>query len=102
MQAGDHLADTGLGEPLRGNGMILLEPLQPALQVAKLLLGLLVLLGSLDHNAISTRPFRRPSRARVREKKATQPCQSNSSSAAKSSSGWRVNSMASSSTAPAS
>jgi len=40
VQAGDHLADTGLGEPLRGNGRILLEALQPAFQIAKLLLSL--------------------------------------------------------------
>jgi hypothetical protein len=38
VQAGDHLANAGLRQPLGRYGMMLLEPFQPTLQVAKLVL----------------------------------------------------------------
>ena len=66
VQPGNHLADAGPGQPLGRQRVLLLEPIQPGLQVLELLLGLPVLLGARDHSSISTSPLRRPSASRVR------------------------------------
>src|SRR5215510_7373391 len=99
MQTGDHFPNTCLGESLSSQGMTLLYAVESFLQLVQLLLRPLVLLGGGDHSRISTSPLRRPSGSRVRLKKSTHSSQSVSSSAAKISSGRRVNNISSNSTA---
>src|SRR5262249_31183615 len=99
VQARDHLANAGLSEALRADRMILLQPLQPVFEDTELVLRLLVFHHVGDHKVTSTSPLRRPSPSRVRPKNSTHASQSVSSSAAKSSSGRRVRSISSSSTA---
>src|SRR4051812_19151367 len=56
VEAGNHFAHAGLGESLGANGVGLLEPPEPVLEVVKLLLCLGVLDHIRNHSSISTRP----------------------------------------------
>src|SRR5262249_55951700 len=72
VEAGDQFSNPRFREPLRPDGVKLLELGQSVFEGANLLLSLLVFCRVRDHSSISTTPLYRPSASRVRLKKATQ------------------------------